>query len=155
MACAGGSSGYGPGMRLILQAGGFALPSARSLAYCQEVGDVLVEEFSIRRIAGSAGRVSPERRNRHQGDSGNERRLIPRVADGEVEIGLRGHVEKRNLDGAECALHVSVETRSGSYVVLLPGARLQNVIVGIGGKRRAESVHHLLESSAGPARSAP
>src|SRR5271156_6573005 len=82
----------------------------------QKTADIVVQEFRVRRIAGGSGRVSPQRWDRHQRNSRDERRFIARVADGEVEIRFRRHVQQRNLDGAQGSLDVPAETGSGSDV---------------------------------------
>ena len=63
---------------------------------------------------------------------GYERGFVTRVADREVQVGLRGHVQDLGLDGAQRRLDVAMKRRRIADIVLLPGAHLQNQIIGIG-----------------------
>src|SRR5882672_7173012 len=97
----------------------------------EETADVLVEKRAVGRVSARACRVSPQRWNRDERDTWDELRLEPRVANREVEVGLRRHVEHRYGDRAERPLHVAVEAGRRADVVALPRARLQNQIVGV------------------------
>ena len=91
--------------------------------------------------------MSPERRNRNERHTRDELRLEPRVADREIEVGLRRHVQHRRGDRAQRALDVAVEPRRRADVVALPGARLQDEIVRVvvGEERPAPIFDLLLE----------
>src|SRR5262249_20115399 len=98
----------------------------------QERPDLLVEELPVRRRAAGPGGMAPQRRNGGEGDLRDEAALVFGVPEREIEIGGGRHVEQRNADRAQGLLDVSVEALGPADVVLLPGASLEDEIVGIG-----------------------
>jgi hypothetical protein len=63
---------------------------------------------------------------------GDVLRLVLRVGHREIEVGGGGHVEDGRFDRAESLLQIAVEAGRGANVVLLPGAELQDEVVGVG-----------------------
>ena len=81
-----------------VDAGGWMLAALRSAGWPpanvhRETPDRVVQELAIRGIAGRAGGVAPQRRNRRERHPRDERCLVARVADREIQIRLRRHVE--------------------------------------------------------------
>ena len=112
---------------------------------------LLVEEGFVGGACAGAGGVAPERRDGEQGAVGDELRLVPRVADGEIEVGVGGHVEDGRFDRAESLLQITVEAGRRADVVLLPGAELQDEVVGVGAGDEvgSDTCRDLLERGAG------
>ena len=100
--------------------------------FLQELGDVLVEEAFVGGACAGAGRVAPERRDGEQGAVGDVLRLVLRVGHGEIEVSGRRHVQHRIADRPESLLQIAVEAGRRPNIVLLPGADLQNEVVGVG-----------------------
>jgi hypothetical protein len=100
--------------------------------FLQELGDVLVEEGFVGGACAGAGGVAPERRDGEQGAAGDVLRLVLRVGHREIEVGGGRHVEDGRFDRAESLLQIAVEAGRGANVVLLPGAELQDEVVGVG-----------------------
>src|SRR2546425_12741236 len=90
----------------------------------EKATDRLVEKRAIDRTPARACRMSPERGNRDERHAPNELRLEAGVADREIEIGFRRHVEHRHGDRSQRALEIAVKARRPADVVALPGARL-------------------------------
>src|SRR5579885_2750667 len=95
--------------------------------------------------------MSPQRWNGHETHGRHELRLVLRVAEREVEIRLRRHVEKGHLDGTERTLDVAPEPWRRPDIVLLPGPRLQDHVVRVRARKEvaAKGLHVLLERRAG------
>src|SRR3989454_9648896 len=76
--------------------------------------------------------MTPERRDRRQGDVRDEPCLVACVAERKVQVRLRRHVEQRSLDRCESPFEAPVKPLRGAYIVALPCAGLKNQIVGVG-----------------------
>ena len=100
--------------------------------FLQELGDVLVEKAFVGGACATAGGVAPERRDGEQGAVSDVLRLVLRVDHREIEVGGGGHVEDGRFDRAESLLQIAVEAGRSANVVLLPGAELQDEVVGVG-----------------------
>src|SRR5215470_13842329 len=96
----------------------------RRFLRCQELPNLLIQKFQVCGIRPCTRRVSPERWDWRERDSGHKPSFVFRIANREVEIGLRGHVEERNFDGPQRLLHIAVEAGRCTYIVLLPCAAL-------------------------------
>src|SRR3954469_19516008 len=75
--------------------------------------------------------MAPERRNWGEGDVGNEARLVAGVTHRKVEVGLRRHIEHRRSNRLERVLGAAAEAFGGADVVPLPGASLEDGVVGV------------------------
>src|SRR5947199_6851210 len=60
----------------------------------QESCNFLVEKLAVLRVDPRSRGMTPERRNRREGDVRNEPRLVARVGEWKIEVCLRRHVEQ-------------------------------------------------------------
>src|SRR5215472_8279523 len=96
----------------------------------QEPTYVFVPEFLVGRVAGRTSRMAPKRGDRQERHRVHKAGLVASIAHREIEVGLRRHVEERHPDRAQRLGNVSTETGRGPDIMLLPGATLQNQVVG-------------------------
>lgn len=116
----------------------------------QKPSDIFIQELGIGGIAAAAGGVSPQRRDRRWRDRGHESGFVAGVADREVEVGFRWHVEEWYFDGTQRLLDVAVKAGRFAYVVAFPRSHLQNQVVS----ERPAPVGELDSVQAGLARNA-
>ena len=83
--------------------------------------------------------MPPERRDRQQRHARYELRLVLRIGQREVEIRFRRHVEERDRDGSQRLFDIAIEARRSADIMLLPGVRLQDVVVRISTEAVAEA----------------
>lgn len=124
------------------------LPNSPTLLFpSQKLSNRFIQKLRIHRIARPARSVSPQRRNRHQRHTGDKGGFISCVTNWKIQVRFRRHVQNRNLNRFQCALHVAPKSRRSPNVVLFPCPHLQNQIVGVraGDEIGAKAIQYLLE----------
>src|SRR5271154_579914 len=76
--------------------------------------------------------MAPQRRDGSEFDLADELPLVFGIANREVQIGRRRHVEHRDGDCLQGPFDAAIKTWSGPYVVAFPRTGLEDVIVRVG-----------------------
>src|SRR5215216_6434387 len=106
------------------------LPRAQTLGR-KEHRDRAIEERLVLGIGGGAGGMSPDGVNWRELHGLHELPLVGRIGDGEVQVRLGRHVEKRHLYRSERLFHVPAEAGRPADVVPLPRVYLQDQVVRV------------------------